>query len=181
MLDHLESDQPLQMADGPSTWVGTDIAASPVAIWALVTDLNTPAAFSAEFQGGEWLDDAVGPVVGARFVGHNRHDAIGEWSTTSTVTRCEPGRAFAWEVGGGGGAAASWGFTIEHLAPGTDGVPRSRLVQWVRLGPGESGLTPALRANPDKEDKILRRRLAEHRGNMAATIDGIRRLAEGTR
>jgi hypothetical protein len=32
---------------------------------------------------------------------------------------------------------------------------------------------------PDKESKILHRRLREHRANMTATLGGIKALAEG--
>ena len=34
---------------------------------------------------------------------------------------------------------------------------------------------------PDKEHRILRRRLAEHQANMAATLAGIKELAEAAR
>jgi hypothetical protein len=39
-------------------------------------------------------------------------------------------------------------------------------------------LTPAIEAMPDKEELIVARRLEEHRGNMAATVAGIKALAE---
>ncbi len=43
-----------------------------------------------ELQGVEWLDAANEPAVGARFHGHNQHDAQGEWSITSHVIECAP-------------------------------------------------------------------------------------------
>jgi hypothetical protein len=48
----------------------------------------------------------------------------------------------------------------------------------MRMGPGRSGINPAIDAMPDKESKILHRRLGEHRSNMAATLAGIKELAE---
>jgi hypothetical protein len=33
---------------------------------------------------------------------------------------------------------------------------------------------------PDKEERIIERRLEEHRANMQATVDGIKALAEGS-
>jgi hypothetical protein len=52
------------------------------------------------------------------------------------------------------------------------------LRQWMRMGPAPSGLTPAIEAMPDKEERIIARRLDEHRFNMLATIQGIKDLAE---
>ena len=46
------------------------------------------------------------------------------------------------------------------------------------MGPARSGINIAIDAMPDKETKILRRRLEEHRQNMLANLEGIRSLAE---
>jgi hypothetical protein len=48
----------------------------------------------------------------------------------------------------------------------------------MRLGPAPSGLTQAIERMPDREERIIDRRLAEHRGNMEATLRGIKELAE---
>ena len=42
------------------------------------------------------------------------------------------------------------------------------------MGPARSGINLAIDAMPDKESKILHRRLAEHRANMEATLAGIK-------
>jgi hypothetical protein len=47
------------------------------------------------------------------------------------------------------------------------------------MGPGPSGLTPAIEKMPDKEERIIARRLEEWQANMAATLSGIKGLAEG--
>ena len=49
------------------------------------------------------------------------------------------------------------------------------------MGPGSSGTTAAIKANPDKEARILRRRLDEVQANMQRTVEGIKELAEATR
>ena len=41
----MDADQ-LRYADGPSTEATTTIAATPAAVWALVTDIQLPARFS---------------------------------------------------------------------------------------------------------------------------------------
>jgi hypothetical protein len=147
------------------------IAAPAGAVWALVIDLTTPARFSNEFRGAEWLDP-TGPALGARFVGHNEHAAIGSWDTESVIDVFEPLRAFGWAVGGTEAPAARWRFLLEDVDGGV------RLVQEATMGPGPSGLTPAIAAYPDKEERIVARRLAEWETNMRATVDGIKQLAE---
>lgn len=165
----------MRYADGPTAEASIEIEAPPDAVWALVTDLDVPAQFSDEYQGGEWLDIA-GAAPGARFVGHNHHSGTGrDWSTESVVTECEPGRVFAWDVGGTEPPAATWRFELEPV----DGSRRTLLRQWARMGPGPSGLTPAIEARPDKEERIVERRLEEWTRNMQATVAGIKRLAEG--
>jgi uncharacterized protein YndB with AHSA1/START domain len=163
----------LHYADGPSTEASIDIAAPPERVWALVSDLQLPARFSNEFQGAELLGGARAAAVGARFVGRNHHPAIGSWETTATITSFDPPNVFGYDVDGEDGRpSASWRFS---LAPTVDGT---RLTQWMRMGPGRSGISPAIDAMPDKESKILHRRLAEHRANMEATVAGIKALAE---
>ena len=149
-----------------------DIAAAPDAVWALVSDIALPARFSGEFVGAQWLDGASGPQVGARFVGRNRHDAIGTWETTSTVTDCDPPLRFGWAVGEPDVPSARWRFTLQPTGDGT------RLTQWMQMGPARSGINGAIDAMPDKESRILERRLAELNRNIQATLDGIKQLAE---
>lgn len=163
----------LRYADGPSTEASVDIAAPQQRVWTLVSDPQLPARFSTEFQGAELLDGATAPAIGVRFVGRNHHPATGSWETTSTITAFDAPTVFGYDVAGEDGRpSASWRFTLEPTDRGT------RLTQWMRMGPGRSGINPAIDAMPEKESKILHRRLAEHRANMEATLAGIKALAE---
>ncbi len=101
-------------------------------------------------------------MLGARFTGRNRHPAIGDWETTSTIVACEPERVFEWAVSDPDNPSSSWRFELEPSGDGT------RLKQWMRMGPGWSGLNVAIDARPDKEERIIERRLEEHRANMTA-------------
>jgi hypothetical protein len=167
-------DQPeLRYSDCPATQAELMIAASPTVVWRLVCDIQLPARFSTEFDGGEWLDGVSEPSPGARFTGRNSHPAVGEWETTSTICEYEPGQVLSWAVGDAEWPSARWRFT---LAAGDGGT---RLTQWMQIGPGPSFLSQAIEAMPDKESRILRRRLAEHQTNMTATLAGIKQLAEG--
>ena len=161
----------MRYADGPTAEVEVEVDAPVERVWALVSDIALPARFSSELQSARWLDD--GPALGARFVGRIQHPAAGTWETTCVVTRCEPHRSFEWAVGDPEHPSARWRFDLEPRAGGG-----TRLRQWMQMGPAPSGLTPAIEAMPDKEERIVARRLEEHRANMGATLTGIKELAE---
>lgn len=165
-------DAELRYADCPTTEAELHIDAAPSAVWVLVIDIQTPAEFSSEFQGGEWLDGASQAALGARFRGHNFHEARGTWESVSTICEYEPERLFGWAVGDPEVPAARWRFALVPDGAGT------RITQWMQIGPGESGLSELIEQMPDKEHRILRRRLAEHHANMTATLSGIKARAE---
>lgn len=160
----------MKLADGPTVEVDVLVDAPIERVWALASDIELPSLFSTEFLGANWLDPD--PRVGARFAGRNHHDAIGEWETTSYVARYEPPRAFEWAVTDLDNPSASWWFELAEEPRGT------RLRQGMRMGPAPSGLSIAIKAMPDKEEKIVARRLAEHEANLRATVEGIKELAE---
>ncbi|GAC1599051.1 MAG: SRPBCC family protein [Acidimicrobiales bacterium] len=156
--------------DGPSVEVEILVDSTAAQVWALVTDLNLPARFSPEFMGAEWIDE--GPALGARFVGRNAHPSLGEWETASWVKRFEPARIFGWAVSDPDHPSATWWFDLEDTGAGV------RLRQGGRIGPAPSGLSIAIAAMPDKEERIVARRLAEWERNMRSTLEGIKALAE---
>ena len=165
----------MKYADCPTASVSTDIAAPPAVVWALVSDIGLSSRFSSEVSGVAWLDGADGPGLGARFVGHSAHDAIGEWSTTCIVTAFEPEHVFEWSVIGRDGDVSSiWRYTITETGDGG-----CHLDSWFQMGPGRGGLNYAIEAMPDKEERIVARRLEEHRVNMQRVVDGVKGLAEG--
>jgi len=159
-------------ADAPTVEVSTWIDAAPDRVWELASDITVIADSSTELQRVEWADGCDKPCVGAQFTGHNKHRAIGEWSTRSEITEYEPQRVMAWAVGGAANPAASWRL---QLVPEGGG---SRLSQWAQLGPAPSGLSMAISAMPDKEQKIVHNRLCEFESGMMATLEHIKRLAE---
>jgi len=63
-------DQPeLRYRDCPTTQADLVIAAPPPVVWALVCDIQLPARFSSEFDGGQWLDGASRPALGVAHEG----------------------------------------------------------------------------------------------------------------
>ena len=167
----------MKYADCPTVEVSTEIAAEPAAVWTLVSDIDLSSRFSTEVSGAEWLEGSDGPALDARFAGHSAHDAIGEWTTTCIVTGYEPERVFEWSVIGRDDDVSSiWRWTIHDLADGT-----VRLEYWFQMGPGRGGLNYAIEAMPDKEERIVARRLDEHRVNMERVLTGVKELAESDR
>jgi hypothetical protein len=46
------------------------------------------------------------------------------------------------------------------------------------MGPGPSGLTAKIAKSPDREEDLIALRLEEHKQNMMATLQAIKRAAE---
>lgn len=160
----------VKYADGPTTTVDVRIDAPPAVVWPILCDINAPAEFSEEFQGADWVDE--GPALGASFQGRNRHAVVGEWSAVCVVTAFDEERAFEWMIGDADFPGSRWRFDLE---PHGDG---SILRFTATIGPGPSGLSPAIEAMPDREDDIVARRMGEHNANMQRTVDGYKRIAE---
>ncbi len=71
-----------------------DIAATPEAVYDLITDINRMGEWSPECYRCEWLDGATQATVGARFRGYNRRGAL-RWQRTAVVDVADRGREFA--------------------------------------------------------------------------------------
>lgn len=162
----------MRYRDLPTVEVTQRVRCDLPTAWALVTDIDLPTRCSAELQGVDWLDGATSVEVGARFCGRSSHQAFGDWSTVCQVVEVEEQRRWVYDVVGPDGASATWGFEVE---PTSDGV---LIRQWGRMGPGPSGLTPAIEAMPEKEARIVSNRLAEWQQNMQANLEWVRSRAE---
>ena len=167
----------VRFADRPTTEVDIFVAAPPETIWPFVSEINTSSQFGTELQKAVWQEvaglDSPLPCAGARFTGHNFHAARGDWQTTNVITDYEPNEVFAWAVGEDPSIpAATWRFELTPEGGGT------RVRYRAQMGPGPSGMTAVIEKMPDKEEKIIARRLEEWQANMTATLTGIKELAE---
>lgn len=163
----------MRRADQPEVSEDLLVAAPAERVWPLVSDIALAVGTSDELQAVRWTEAGDGARVGRTFVGVNRNRHFGEWETTSTITACDPPREFAWTVGDLAEPNTSWRFT---LAPADGGT---LVTQWVKLGPGPNGLVVAIERMPDKEERIVERRLAEWREAMRRNLALIRTRAEG--
>ncbi|HWG94332.1 MAG TPA: SRPBCC family protein [Mycobacteriales bacterium] len=102
----------------PRVTRSTLVPAPPDEVFGLVSDLPGMGRFSPEAVGGSWAGGRTEPAVGAVFRGRNAQ-GWRRWATRSTVTVCEPGRAFAFEVSSLGLPVAEWRY---ELAPEGDGT-----------------------------------------------------------
>jgi uncharacterized protein YndB with AHSA1/START domain len=95
------------------------VPAPPEQVWAMVADITRMGEWSTETRSAEWIDGATGPEVGARFKGHNQRGPVARWTTTCTVTECEPGRVFAFSVGSPEKPDTVWRYSFVPAPDGT--------------------------------------------------------------
>ncbi len=100
------------------------VHASAEELWALVTDVTRTGEWSPENTGAVWLDDATGPVVGARFRGTNRRGKT-KWSSTCQVITAVPGREFEFVVGNPAKPETRWRYVLEPAGEGETRVTES--------------------------------------------------------
>ena len=103
--------------------VSRDIAASPEAVYAAISDVTRMGEWSTECHACEWHDGVDGPAVGATFDGHNRNGDK-EWTSQGKVIEADPGRAFAFECSMFDFHYSTWGYRIEPTENGC------RVTEW---------------------------------------------------
>jgi hypothetical protein len=110
--------------------VTVHVAAPADKIWNLVADVRNTGKFSPETFEAEWLGDATGPALGAKFRGHVKRNEIGPtYWTTCRVTACEPGREFGFAVLVGKNPVNNWHYRFDPTDGGTDVTESFRLTQ----------------------------------------------------
>jgi len=97
----------------------TVIRCGPGDVFDAVADIERMGEWSPECVGGSWVSPATGPVVGAKFEGHNVAKlgpiTLKKWSTTSEVTACVPGEVFEFVAEG----YSTWRYEFAEHADGT--------------------------------------------------------------
>ncbi|MGH3491876.1 MAG: SRPBCC family protein [Sciscionella sp.] len=148
------------------------IRASAARVWDLISDIGTPCGFSPELRTVRWCTGSTGPALGARFVGTNEHPKRGEWQTTSEIVSYQPERSFGWRVGEAESPVSFWTFEM-HAEAGVVTLRES-----ATFGSGTSGISPLLRAHPEKAERIVARRLQDWQEGIRSVLAGITELAE---
>jgi hypothetical protein len=101
-------------------------------VYGMVAEMTRMGEWSPECERVEWADGATGPVVGAKFVGHNRGGPfkLMRWSRHGRVLTADPGREFAFVTEEGGREGTVWRYRFDP-APGGTRVTESYEVQWI--------------------------------------------------
>jgi len=163
---------PPRLTNGPGTVVEIDVKAKPEFLWPYVSDISFSAGFSDEATGARWATEVTEPAVGARFIGSNANDFMGEWELDCFIHRYHVNRDFGWVTSDAENPGARWRFETPAIAGAT------RLRYSVILGPGPSGLTHAISQRPEIEARIIRSRISGLRENMRRVIEAIKVAAE---
>ena len=145
--------------------VSLRIAATPDAIYAVLSDVTRMGQLSPECTGGRWLDGATEPAVGARFKGTNKR-GLARWSTTNTVVVAEPGREFMFDTKQSG---ARWRY---QLVPDGDGtlVTESRVDRHQKSMLAKAFTAVALGGSANHEEEL--------RQGMVSTLERLRDVME---
>jgi hypothetical protein len=91
------------------------VAATPEALYDLVSDVTRVGEWSPECCEG-WWDEGAGPKVGDWFNGRNK-SGDQTWETKSQIVAAERGKEFAFKVGG---SFVYWGYTFAPVDGGTE-------------------------------------------------------------
>jgi hypothetical protein len=94
------------------------IQAAPELLYDLVSDVPRTPEWSPEVISCRWLDDAVGPMPGARFSARNKRRWL-TWSNKPVVETAERGREFAFTRTEPGGGTIRWSYRFEPGSGGT--------------------------------------------------------------
>ncbi|WP_433246753.1 SRPBCC family protein [Streptosporangium sp. CA-135522] len=152
----------------PSASVSIHVSAPPAVVYALVTGIGDMGEWNVECRSARWLGPVREARPGARFRGGN---SLGwrRWSTLCTVTAAEPGRVFAYHVRAAGLLdVAVWRFGITPTETGCH-VEQST---WDTRGP--------LMMIIGRLVTGVRDRAAHNEANMRRTLEGLKRVAEGS-
>ncbi len=101
----------------PDLEVSRDIAASPAAVFAALTDITRMGEWSPETYAAEWEEGTTGPAIGATFTGHNRNGDK-EWSTQATIVDLQPNERFFFDCSVRDFVFAKWGYSIQPTETG---------------------------------------------------------------
>jgi hypothetical protein len=143
------------------------IAASPQALYAMVCDVTRMGEWSPVTTSC-WWDPGEGPTAGAWFTGRNEAPGRAPWETRCQVAVAEPGREFAFIVGG---TWARWGYTFITAVDGETVVTES----WEML---QGGLERFEQRFGDSAAEQVRDRYEAARAGIPATLAALKRAAE---
>lgn len=143
-----------------------DIAAPPDAVYAAISDITRMGEWSEECHACEWQEGFDQPVVGAKFVGHNRNGEH-EWTTNATIVEADPGRSFVFECSMYDFHFSTWGYRIEPTDAGC------RVTEW------SEDLRPESAMEFSKKMSGIEDRAERNRQTISGTLERLAAAVEG--
>ncbi|MGH1493672.1 MAG: SRPBCC family protein [Acidimicrobiales bacterium] len=140
-----------------------EIAASPEAVYDLVSDVTRMGEWSPESTGADWVDGGSGNK-GDWFDGHNRSGER-EWTRACQVASAERGQDFTFVVGGVEDNCTWWSYEMEPVDGGTRLTERWWLVN----------KTPGMQAATQEQFEA---RIALTETMLKDTIAAVKKTAE---
>lgn len=157
----------MDQIDEPTAERSIDVQAAPDDVWRVVSDVTRTHEWSPVCHRSEWLGDATGPAVGARFRGHNKLNGA-RWHRDCEVTAADPGEVFAFSTLFKGRESTRWRYRLEPTATGTRVTEAYQVVNmptWVRL----MRKVPGAMA---KTERDTARNLETSLGRLKALVEG---------
>ena len=142
--------------------VSVEVGATPEQVWTVLTDITRAGEWSHENTGGDWIDGADGPSVGARFQGRNANGRW-KWARQCEVVAFDAPRTISWRTIPTRRYPDSTIWTYE-IEPTDAGCRISQRYEVVKLGP--------------IMDRVFYAIVPAHRDRTAALADDVRRLGE---
>jgi hypothetical protein len=140
------------------------VSRTPEELHAMVSDVTRMGEWSPVCTGGWWDDENRG--VGAWFTGRNETPEK-TWETRSQVVANEPGREFAFVVGGD---RTRWGYSFRPVEAGTEMTET-----WDVLPAGEAYFSERFGADVEAE---IGTRAETARSGIHDTLAAIKKAAE---
>ena len=144
-----------------------DIAATPEAVYAAISDVTRMGEWSEECHTCEWHEGFDRAVVGATFDGHNRNGDK-TWTTQGKVIEAEPGASFVFECSMSDFHFSTWGYRIEPAPSGG-----SRVTEW------SENLLPPSAVEVSQQISGITDRAERNRQTMTGTLDRLAAALEG--
>jgi len=144
----------------------------PGQMWDLITDVARIGEWSPECVAAAWLDGSA-PRPGGRFEGRNVYGGGFTATVTCVVTEAERPAVFEWVVLDPSEVPEHPGsiWRYELTQGGSPGQTRVR--HTFVHGPGVTGLSEGMRADPARAGEILQGRLNQLRKHMTVTLEGM--------
>jgi hypothetical protein len=148
--------------------IEVEVAAGPEQVYNLLADVTSMGTWSPECVRCRWLGRATEAHRGARFRGTSRN-GWHRWSTTSTITVAEPGRAFAVHVTYLRMPVATWRYDLEPNGSGGTVLAESVVDHRGRLLRSVSPYITGSRNRDERNDATMR-----------TTLERLKAAAEST-